>query len=627
MSQVSYETFSRASKFFQALRQEEIAFTINFRQDWINNTYQYNFVPSIDNLDNLEVLGKVFANKQSPVPTTHFKQIAPKITQIIRTNTAEQLTSVHEKVANGGAKFVSVCLAQPNIQGYYITARPYEEMHGKDTYRVITETHKDFNGYDSRHVICVNQEHPAYNYLDQHHVIFFIEPKFGIKDLILITNQLTLDVNYLVILYSLYPGVLKDVIQNEVFLNAQNSGHIRMAVAKAEKALPERYQEQYRVIKAKILQDFEKNAQNVLMGKLARNEIGSITLNDIKITATTATYETITIEAADFRDVVFKKVDPNQEWDIFTLIGVYSDHIEELISKQPTDEATGRHFVEAKTYRFKVNGFDVEVATNTTNTRRKINGYLINKAEVGRVLKRASCHHDQAEYNAFVKQVSKLSLYLTDVLAQGLPVKTYLFDSDRYNQPATRKHPKLRFKRDKGKFHLLVGPDTYLPVKSVMKFINKVNAASRRSTAEYGQNHEGKYVNRNCNSCERELKIIIPEFVENTTPELLTQILKDILKERIDAEEKSAKLLADVAKLVGAERIQKNNVWGWKVQGKLKTYFVEEDTLKTFDNTTNAYVCIVNGKGDSGVGHDALVTRLLALKNDSRVTHKITTLR
>jgi hypothetical protein len=121
--------------------------------------------------------------------------------------------------------------------------------------------------------------------------------------------------------------------------------------------------------------------------------------------------------------------------------------------------------------------------------------------------------------------------------------------------------------------------------------------------------------------------VIIPQYVENTTPDMLTKMFKSILKEREDAEERSAKLLQDVSKMVGAVREQKNGLWGWKVEGKLKTYFVEEESLRTHDYATNAYICIVSGKGDQGVGHDALVTRLLSLKNDSRVAHKIGTLK
>jgi len=284
-------------------------------------------------------------------------------------------------------------------------------------------------------------------------------------------------------------------------------------------------------------------------------------------------------------------------------------------------------FKENFSLKFKINDIPIEAGVTTTSSRRKINGYCINKDELARVLRRASCNTDLATYNKFVESVSRMSFLLHDILANGLPVKTYVFDSDQYGKDANYKHPKIRFEKDGSKFYVLLQDGTKYKVERISEFVKRCQSTSRKATGGYTMTHEGKYVQNGENSCEIRIRdVLLPDHVPTMNQEARKQLMKEIKKEREQAEEKAKKLLADVAKMVGATQAKLDGKDGYTVKGSRRTYFIETETLKVHDFETKRYVCVVNGKGDQGVGMDALVGRLLALKNDERVAHKITTL-
>ena len=88
-------------------------------------------------------------------------------------------------------------------------------------------------------------------------------------------------------------------------------------------------------------------------------------------------------------------------------------------------------------------------------------------------------------------------------------------------------------------------------------------------------------------------------------------------------------MLKDACKLTGAKPGELKGKKGYVIPGKMRTYFVEEDSLRVYDNDAkngNNYFCVVN-KGDQGVGRDALVARIFALHNDSMLVKQIATLK
>jgi hypothetical protein len=111
------------------------------------------------------------------------------------------------------------------------------------------------------------------------------------------------------------------------------------------------------------------------------------------------------------------------------------------------------------------------------------------------------------------------------------------------------------------------------------------------------------------------------------TEESLEPLIELLLEARTEAEKKSAQLLASVVKETKAVETTRNGMPAYKVVGNSGAeYTVEkEGSFKVWHG--QSYVCIVDGRGEMGVGYDALVARLLALKNDTFVVDKIGTLR
>jgi hypothetical protein len=315
--------------------------------------------------------------------------------------------------------------------------------------------------------------------------------------------------------------------------------------------------------------------------------------------------------------------------------------------------ADGTGFKEKKTFEFKINDITLKVACATTNTRRSVNDTLINVDELSKVMRRASCYEKEEDYNNFVKEVGRISLYARDILANGLPVKTIYLDTDQnsYGKNATQRHPKLRFvKKQKTKgsadetgYYLVVrhldkeGKATKTTERRIGKFIEfirKVEPINKRHhvgyTGYYQRTHEGgyEYKDGRANECAVELLKLMEQYVTGLDDDDKKVIIGSINKERSEAEKKSEELLQLACKAVGAVKKERNGKSGYRVPGTKRNYFVEEDSLRVYDDDTSQYYCVVNkGNPDAqGVGKDALVTRLYALHNDSMVAHLITTL-
>ena len=148
--------------------------------------------------------------------------------------------------------------------------------------------------FRSQLVLCVDERHPIYNYVDKNHVLVLVDSDNAKEPMMFIANQLTLDVNYLIAAASVFPPALKEVLQNDgCLLNYRDA---RVALVRVERAIPPRFQEQYKLLRGAVLKDFEENAQHVMINKLTRQEANHIELNRIKITTTTASYETVSIK-------------------------------------------------------------------------------------------------------------------------------------------------------------------------------------------------------------------------------------------------------------------------------------------------------------------------------------------
>ena len=627
MAQITLPVLNRYVSFLNKLHDTGLQFDIDVGQTYRNSSYEAEFTPKIKDVKHVGQLATCFTAKNAPIKASHLDGMPDALLRLFEKENCV-LVQKADSTKEASVKFFAkeAFDSEEAFDAYLITAAPVELRLGDHTYRVLT---CGSSYYYSELVLCVNEEHPAYNYIDKGHIVVFGQSTNSADGNFFVTNQMTLDMNYVAACFHVYPKMLPELVQaNTSFIDSRNA---RVLLLKAERAVPPRLKEAYGKLKVAILADFEKNAQNMMVGKLQRGETPFVELNNIKIERTKATYETITIEADNLAEVVFQKLNPNEaEWDVYTLINIYTDYVEKYFDGRELN-ATATGFLEAANRVFKINGINIRVENFTTHVRRAVNGKLINKDELSKVMRRASCFDNQADFDAFVTGVSKVSLRLTDIVANGLPVKTVYLEEDRqHNKDAGNKHPKLKFIRKDSKFLLMIDKDTTRPVKRMVEFVNKIMACNRRHRMPYygyRQTHEGGYeTGQGPNDVEKELLTIFPEYIEGITAAEITALVKFVNKERIEAEKRSERFLAAAVQQTGAERMQYKEKWGYKIKGIMRNYFVEEDALRVYNYDTGQYICVVS-KGFQGVGKDALVTRLFALSNDQYVAKDVGTLK
>ena len=632
---ITLSVLNRQIKLLNDLQKAGIDFEITTCNNSYNVDFQPGVHPKIKNGKTVVDLSAYFQAKMAPFKMQTINEFQ-QLNQILEQGSnARSVSTVLTKQPNSPVKFYAeeTFDAIEDVSMYLISAAPRERTVGAHTYRTLIAGDSHYHGTV---VLCLQETHAAYNYIDVNNIVVFTETSNSSEPCILVTNQLSLDMNYIIAAFALYPPALKDVMENGIFVNYRDA---RVNLLRVERAMPPRFQAEYKARKAKVLAEFEKNAQHVMISKLTRNEAPFIELNRIKVTTTKATYETVSIEADDLADVVFRKLNPLEEWDIFTLINIYTDHIESYFNSLPTN-ITGTGFAAAAEKTFKINGAEIRVAVCTSNTRRSINGRLINAGELSQVMRRAACfveadpEANNRDFQNFVRDVAKRSLYVTDVLNQGLPVKTAYLESDnQYGKDATVKHPKLKFTKEGLKYFLCIDQDTKREVKQFVQLLRKIEANNRKHTRPhygYGRTHEGGYETGQApNDCALALLPVLKSHIAELAAADLAKIVNWVNKERIQAHERSEELLKYAVKITKAERKERAGKWGYSVQGQLRTYFVEEDALRVYeDNKSNngAYFCVVNGRNTTGVGRDGLVTRLFALSNDSMVTKDVGTL-
>ncbi|CAK0748502.1 conserved hypothetical protein [Gammaproteobacteria bacterium] len=654
---------NKFTKYFNALSKAGIEFEIEVDQkyDYASGNYNSHLSPAIKNIKNFAELAIVWEAGLAAIKTSSvndfpgFKEVYDKVNAV--TVTAE----LYKKV-NPSIKFFAdeVFDKIPQLSIKLLTDNPVERRIDEHTYRICCSTGEL---YHSDVVFCATELNPYYNYIDKGHILVSTSAQDSPESFLFITNMMTLDLNYIIAAFSVYPDSIQGVLQNKVFLPSANA---RMSLIRVEKAIPPRFQAAYQALKAEIFANFEKNTQNVMMGRLTRKEAAYVDMNNIRIELTKATYEAghVSIEADNLSEVIFSKLNPNEEWDIFTLINIYTDWVEAQF-KSLSLNAEGTGFKEEKVFRFSINGIPIKVNCFTDNTRRAVNDHLINVEELSKVMRRASCYltdpenpeHDNVkEYNNFIKEVSRTSLKTRDILANGLPVKTMFLEGDQqgYGKDATRKHPKLRFtKKEKGGFHLTVKhleedkvkkgekkvvQTTERRIGKFAEFVKKVEQLNRNSSfhnygyyngGEWIKTHEGGWERKDgaMNTCATGLLALLDTYAEGITAEDKTALVGTVNREMTEAEKRSEELLQEAVKVVKAVKGEKNGKAGYVIPGQIRNYFVEEDSLRVYDNDTGGYLCVVNGQGDQGVGKDSLVTRMYALCNDQMITAKVGTLR
>lgn len=651
---IPLKTISTAIRKFAHIQKEAPGVTIEVEPEnfWSGPNQEWHLVPKFGNITDVNALALVCETCQWYLPSrmmTAACQQSPFIQSLGQDHKGfMQVTKEHTSILQSPIKYFYDTCGQFSKAGFgiiipvLITVAPREiTAHGK-TYRLLTGqslvTHGDGFVRDASSrgdmYFAVSTDSPLYNYLDRGHIVFFVS-KSGEDPSVFVANQLSLNVYYFAALFAIAAERLRPLLRNEVFLPAQMSGELQRILLAAEREIPEKYAQAYAQLKQTIRGDFETNAQNVIVTKFQRGEIREVTLNNIKMTENRAVYETISIETPGLTDVILNRLDPNGVFDIYQLVDAFIASILEEASKVPLN-ASGQGFAEAKQWTFHINNIPITLSLSTTNTRRRVNGHLINNDELPRVLRRATCYQEASAYNSFLRQIEKASLRVHDAIANGVPLKIWLPDRGGYHRDVTMKHPKICFVTENGKYHLWLDKEKTkrVPLRRFVGLLDALKKLNSQTNNGYVNDDTG-FNYRNTDWCRVKLKRIIrAHAVDDKDVPLVTEadldpLVELLLEARTEAEKKSAQLLASVVKETGAKEINYKGLTAYEIEGNSgQRYRVEkEGQFKVWKAGTDQYVCIVDGRGEMGVGYDALVARLLALKNDTFVVDRITTLR
>ena len=546
---------------------------------------------------------------------------------------APELVKLHK-----GLKLVPKVIPGDYQLPYLIDRAPIEVLEGNHTYRIVTSYSK--SGFSSAKIVLVSRDDDKlYDYVDRGFFYDRFEEKLSTGKIIyhdVIANELDVHTMSIFALLRLQPK-LAEHLRNGCFMHTADAQMIRL---KMEKRMSPKLKAKYESIRAYIEQDYQSNTSLIILNKLIKREVEKTTINQITITQNTATYENISVEADDLLEVLYKDLNFSGEFDIYTIVDLYSKHIQKLADEL----APGEDGATVSLPKFKVNGIEIEFTCNK-HMARKLNGVRINKTELQEAIYRASCHRSAEEYLLFLKRISKMSLRWHDVLANGLKVKIHdgmSYEEYNSNSPSSDA-PSLKFyicPEDKC-IKIKVAEDRGVRV-SLGKLIQRVGTINKKTNNRWSYSNgrsrdviwaRNELVGALKDACtftkktKAEDGTITEETETLITKDDVLKIIKVVNELKVKAIERSKQFLATAVKVTGAEEIEFLGKRAYKVKGSLREYAVVVETAKVYDFETKQYRCIVNDNHFRGAGYDDVAARLYVLKNDSVMQEKIGTLK
>lgn len=556
----------------------------------------------------------------------------------------------------------------PDYRPMVIMESPVETTEGDYTYRVIAD--------ESGHAHCLRliarNDEPIYDYLDKGFYIMRIvnQKKNGESfDSFVVANEYDVNTAHIFMMCNIQP-TLTEMLRDGCFINVYEAEMLRLRM---QKKMSEPNRKRYNQVSATIDNDYKKNTTLLVVGKLMTGDVEKTTVNNIVFTINSATYDRVSIEAEGLLDVLYSSLNFNSEFDIYTVVDIYSKHTEKLLVKDVVDKPEEKAYEvtvrlnehdaqleddeeekEAPASRkelatFKINGIAITPAISNTG-QRYINKARINKEEIALAIHRASCHHSSDDYKLFLKSISRMSIKWHDIVANGLAVKIHSsITNAEYNDSVPGPSaPALKFYVDKLEkcIKLVVDKDKSVRV-SLGRVVKRVETMNKRTDNGWMRRMvwPARFNNRNYEWAQSELINILVDATTSTvksvdaegkatetkeallTKEDIVKLLSVANEAKQAAIERSKEFLNTAIKLTKAEMIDFMGSKAYKVSGGLRTYAVVIKNAKVYDFETKQYRCIVNDRHYAGAGYDDIAARLLALKNDSVMQDRIGTLR
>jgi hypothetical protein len=610
---------------------------INFSYDAIAGQYQFNMVYRYMDFETL--VGMHMVSKQVPILTFRLacKESSTTIGHIasesgdVRTRTIvridAEIAKIHKSLKLQPEKTNQ--LYQPRV----IQHAPYEITKGDYTYRLLTGSS---NLGTAIEIISRNDE-PLYDYLDKGFYVMNIGGNKYAETRYIVSDEYNLHTAHIFMMCSMQPD-LADMLTNRCFINSSEASTLRLKLyKKLVKGATD-----YDALSKSIDEDHQKNTTGITVARVLGNEVSEISVNDIKFTKTRASYERVSIEANDLLDVLYKRHNFDDEFDIYSVCATYTAYLEESLDKLIEKQGTVREAIHDYG-QCEINGIPISISVRE-HGQRYINNVRINKDEIAKAIYRASCYHDEHNYTLFLKSISNLSIKCHDVIANGVAVKINvgLTSEDYRNPEPPESAPRLNFEIDKESkvTKLVISPERKIKI-SLPKLLPKVERLNELTNNNWTNRADYRGMNyhshRDSNWAQERLIMILRDATAKVNEanrktylindDDLKKLFAGLYAERMAIIAKSREFLEMAVKLTKAEVVEFMNQKAYKVQGAFRTYAVIESNAKVYDYETKKYRCIVNDKHYKGAGYDDVAARLLTLANDRQMSNDVTTLK
>lgn len=328
------------------------------------------------------------------------------------------------------------------------------------------------------------------------------------------------------------------------------------------------------------------------------NNNKTLNINGVTITKNSITYANQVLEIYDspsWAYIFMKKLSyayalDKLNWDII---------FDAFIANVSNKETSGK--IGEVLYTIKIK--ETTNSLGISSTKIYLNDYRINKEEVEDCLRRAVCYTNQEDFDSFLSNVSSCSLKFHRYLQNGV---NFMVDGLK----GEVLYLNFPLERIKNLMYIHLG-NKLIKIHDTNKFIN---LSKNRSLGAVIDALLGKGI------------------VENVTKDDIKYILDEAKSSYEQSVERSKKLLEETEKTLNLTKkidiVMKNEVTikeGYIIQGKLRTYAVDNKDCKVYDYPSGRYICIVD-KSTSQVGADKLINRLYALTNDSAIAKEVHTL-
>lgn len=547
---------------------------------------------------------------------------------------------------------------------HVISSDPLEETVDEHTYRYVGQNNYCF--------FCVNETHPAYKYLDKGFIVNAYQPVGAKSTVMVITNELTFDTCLCLLMLTHLKHTSFSQLQDGFYLNSALAKVLRIKLEKDLQTQAPGTYEAYLDLRQALQAAYERTANAGLLEKLKSGKLEYGTMNQIKLSKTSAKYEHVSIEAPKLLDIITAKGDLNDQTDIYAIIRIYMTYVFRLIESVSLATISEEDQKDIKVVKnkeggieeiskaLKINGIDLVIKRVSANTRRYVNDVAINIEEIEQVCYRASCCETAEEFTKFLNSVNKMSLKWHDAIANGLGVKIHdnITADELSRETAPMSAPKLRFKLVDDEVHLIVNENKSVKVKfsDLLKKVATINRKTNGlvSSAYLSYDRKGPAWARRqltdaliecCTFEEKKLRTIIKE--DKTVPVLengkkvydkntvcyLTAADAKFIEEMarqytVKAQEREKIFLEAAVKATGATKDEHfKGELHYVVKGNLNTYAVNAKTNQVCEYPSGRHICIVEPGHQVTTGGDATAARLYALKADSMTASKIGTIK